>query len=70
MAESIAYAPVVLTSMDKICKHFGVGQPKVREWAQAGAPIAVVRDAQGSPVRYWCEVMRLYAWVENCSRKS
>lgn len=70
MAESMAYEPVILTSMTKICKRFGVGQSKVREWVQAGAPIAVTCDDRGNPLRYMCEVMRLYAWLENNTRKS
>lgn len=64
MERQSAYVPVVLKSMTEICKTFGVGQPKVREWVQAGAPIAVEYDGWGSPVRYRCELYRLYLWLE------
>lgn len=59
-----AYVPVVLKSMAEICKSFGVGTQRVREWVEAGAPIAVEEDGRGNPVRYRCEVMRLYCWLE------
>ena len=58
------YVPVVLKSMAEICKAFGVGQPKVREWVEAGAPIAVEKDGRGNPVRYRSELNRLYLWLE------
>lgn len=58
------YTPVVLKSLAEICKAFGVGTSRVREWVQAGAPIAVEQDAWGSPVRYRCELYRLYLWLE------
>ena len=60
----VAYSPVMLNSTGAICKYFGVGAQRVREWSQAGAPIAVEYDAKGVPVRYRCEAMRLYLWLE------
>ena len=64
MAGDALYRPALLNSMAAICKTFVVGQTKVREWVEAGAPIAVEHDAGGAPVRYRCEVMRLYLWLE------
>lgn len=64
MERQSAYVPVVLKSMNEICKAFGVGQPKVREWVEAGAPIAVECNNSGTPVRYRSELNRLYLWLE------
>ena len=58
------YQPLVLNSLGEICKNFGVGADTVRAWAQAGAPIAIEMDEHGAPLRYRCEVMRLYLWLE------
>lgn len=59
-----SYMPAFLTSTKAICKAFRVGTPRVHQWVQQGAPIAVDRDARGIPVRYYAEAMRLYLWLE------
>ena len=63
--EQPIYVPVVLKTMGEICKAFGVGQHKVREWVEAGAPILVERDSLDTPIRYRSELARLYVWLEN-----
>ena len=68
--EQPTYVPVVLKSMDEICKAFGVGQPKVREWVESGAPIAVECNVSGTPVRYRSELNRLYFWLEGRKSKN
>lgn len=68
--EQQTYIPVVLKNMSEICRAFGVGQQKVREWVQAGAPIAVECDNLNTPTRYRSELYRLYLWLERQEKKS
>ena len=46
----LAYIPVPLNSMADIRKHLSVGEARVKEWVDAGAPIAVEGD--GANARY------------------
>lgn len=59
----LVYAPTILSSMAAICKAFGVGKERVKEWQKAGAPIVV--DGDGEKRRYSAEVMRLQMWRES-----
>lgn len=65
---AIIYAPQILKSMGEICKAFGVGDRRVMEWINAGAPIAV--EGEGAKVRYSAEMLRLQMWRETQSFKS
>lgn len=64
--KEVSYHPVILTSMAAICKAFGVGKQRVKEWQKAGAPI--VAEGEGEKRRYSAEAMRLQLWRESQSR--
>lgn len=64
MSAQPSYTPVLLLSLGEICKTFGVGTPRVRQWVKDGAPIAVELNELGEPVRYRAELLRLYVWLE------
>lgn len=57
---AVVYIPKVLKSMTEICEAFGVGDSVVKQWAAAGAPIAV--EGRGSRMRYSAEVAALQDW--------
>lgn len=57
---AVAYLPRVLRSLGEICETFGVGEGVVKQWAAAGAPIAV--EGSGSRLRYSTEMAALQDW--------
>ena len=57
---AVVYIPKVLKSMTEICEAFGVGDSVVKQWAAAGAPIAV--EGRGSRMRYSAEMAALQDW--------
>lgn len=57
---AVAYLPRVLRSLGEICESFGVGEGVVKQWAAAGAPIAV--EGRGSRLRYSAEMAALQDW--------
>lgn len=63
MKDTIVYQPCVLPSMQKICEVLGVSRQRVRNWIQAGAPIAVEGD--GNRALYSAELAELQAWRKN-----
>ncbi len=69
MAEQPYYVPVMLNSMVQICKAFNVGAATVQRWIEAGAPIAVDAGNKPGVKRYFCEMMRLYTWLEESGKR-
>ena len=61
------YYPEILSSQKEIAKRFGVSPATVRDWVQAGAPIATLGSAQNK--RFIAETMDLLAWLKDFSRK-
>ena len=57
---AVVYIPKVLKSLTEICEAFGVGDSVVKQWAAAGAPIAV--EGSGSRMRYSTEMAALQDW--------
>ena len=62
----LAYIPVPLNSMAEIRKHLSVGEVRVKEWVDAGAPIAVEGD--GANARYSSELAALLMWRAEYSK--
>ena len=62
----LAYIPVPLNSMTEIRKHLNVGEVRVKEWVDAGAPIAVEGD--GANARYSSELAALLTWRAEYSK--
>ena len=69
MTDKPCYAPVLLNSMTQICKAFSVGAATVQRWIGAGAPIAVDTGNRPGVKRYYCEMMRLYTWLEESGKR-
>ena len=62
----LAYIPVPLNSMADIRKHLSVGESRVKEWVDAGAPIAV--DEDNANARYSSELAALLTWRAEYSK--
>lgn len=57
---AVAYTPHILKTIGEICDAFGVGEKVVKQWAAAGAPIAVEGDR--TRIRYSAEMAALQDW--------
>lgn len=57
---TVAYTPHILKTIGEICDAFGVGEKIVKQWAAAGAPIAV--EGLGGRTRYSAEAAALQDW--------
>ena len=64
---AVAYTPHILKTIGEICDAFGVGEKIVKQWAAAGAPIAV--EGLGGRTRYSAEINDLQRWRVHASAR-
>lgn len=62
MSDAPVYKATPLNSLKDICRTFGVGKDRVKQWISMGAPIG--REENGKKVTYFAETAKLQLWRE------
>lgn len=62
MSDAPVYKATPLNSLKDICRTFGVGKDRVKQWISMGAPIG--REEHGKKVTYFAETAKLQLWRE------